>query len=137
MLLRCLSRHSQHAGSASPSPPMEHYQTKVVATSHSPAFAPSLSHSAAFPPSSSSAASVSSHGHSSSSVMARRRGKSRGNRPMLLVLGIRLRMDGVNPIYHETIKLLYTYLPSVRRHRGRASFIILFRRRTGRRPVLS
>ncbi|KAF8869273.1 peptidase family C54-domain-containing protein [Infundibulicybe gibba] len=36
-----------------------------------------------------------------------------GDRPVLLLLGIRLGIDGVNPIYYETIKLLYTFPQSV------------------------
>ncbi|KAJ7494946.1 hypothetical protein FB451DRAFT_1387055 [Mycena latifolia] len=34
--------------------------------------------------------------------------KTRGNRPVLL-LGLRLGLDGVNPVYYETIKMLYTF----------------------------
>ncbi|KAJ7865221.1 hypothetical protein B0H13DRAFT_1637209, partial [Mycena leptocephala] len=34
-------------------------------------------------------------------------------RPVLPLLGIRLGLDGVNPIYYETIKLLYTFPQSV------------------------
>ncbi|KAJ6600231.1 hypothetical protein B0H10DRAFT_2320514 [Mycena sp. CBHHK59/15] len=73
------------------------YQTEVFAASHSPAFAPS----------SSSAASVSSHGHSSSHGSGSKKGKESkkwGDRPVLLLLGIRLGLDGVNSIYYETIK---------------------------------
>ncbi|KAF8212918.1 hypothetical protein K438DRAFT_1172071 [Mycena galopus ATCC 62051] len=33
----------------------------------------------------------------------------RGDRPMLLLLGIRLGLEGVNPVYHETIKMLYSF----------------------------
>ncbi|KAJ7228042.1 hypothetical protein C8J57DRAFT_1730659 [Mycena rebaudengoi] len=32
-----------------------------------------------------------------------------GDRPVLLPLGIRLGLDGVNPMYYETIKMLYTF----------------------------
>ncbi|KAF7368158.1 hypothetical protein MVEN_00134800 [Mycena venus] len=92
------------------------YQTEVFAASHSPAFAPS----------SSSAASVSSsHGHSSSSHgSGSKKGKESkkwGDRPVLLLLGIRLGLDGVNPIYYETIKLLYTFPQSVGIAGGRPS----------------
>ncbi|KAJ7799490.1 hypothetical protein B0H14DRAFT_3491543 [Mycena olivaceomarginata] len=65
------------------------YQTEVFAASHSPAFAPS----------SSSAASVSSsHGHSSSSHESgskkRKESKKWSDRPVPLLLGIRLGLDG-------------------------------------------
>lgn len=51
-----------------------------------------------------------------------RRHKRRwGDRPVLLLLGIRLGIDGVNPIYYETIKLLYTFPQSVGIAGGRPS----------------
>jgi cysteine protease ATG4 len=68
------------------------YPTEVFAASHSPAFAPS----------SSSAVSVSSHGHSlpsrGSGSKKGKESKRWGDQPVLLVLGIRLGLDGVNPI---------------------------------------
>lgn len=33
-----------------------------------------------------------------------------GDRPVLLLLGIRLGIDGVNPIYYDTIKVTFCYL---------------------------
>jgi cysteine protease ATG4 len=33
-----------------------------------------------------------------------------GDRPVLLLLGIRLGIDGVNPIYYDTIKVIFYYL---------------------------
>ncbi|KAJ6517725.1 hypothetical protein DFH09DRAFT_1373605 [Mycena vulgaris] len=47
--------------------------------------------------------------------------KVRGNRPVLLFLGIRLEPDGVNPVYHETIKMLYSSSQSVGIAGGRPS----------------
>ncbi|KAJ6591835.1 hypothetical protein DFH09DRAFT_1138042 [Mycena vulgaris] len=44
-----------------------------------------------------------------------------GDRPVLLLLGLRLGLDGVNPIYHETIKQLYTFPQSVGIAGGRPS----------------
>ncbi|KAJ7074899.1 hypothetical protein B0H15DRAFT_956948 [Mycena belliarum] len=44
-----------------------------------------------------------------------------GDRPVLLLLGLRLGLDGVNPIYHETIKRLYTFPQSVGIAGGRPS----------------
>ncbi|KAF8896755.1 hypothetical protein CPB84DRAFT_1848116 [Gymnopilus junonius] len=53
-----------------------------------------------------------SHGDSSRSP--RRQHKSTwGDRPVLLLLGIRLGIEGVNPIYYESIKQLYTFPQSV------------------------
>ncbi|KAJ7812965.1 peptidase family C54-domain-containing protein [Mycena leptocephala] len=51
---------------------------------------------------------------------ARPRGKDVGI-PVLLLLGLRLGLDGVNPIYYETIKLLYTFPQSVGIAGGRPS----------------
>jgi cysteine protease ATG4 len=51
--------------------------------------------------------------HGDMSVRSSRRrhdGKStttRGDRPVLLLLGIRLGIDGVNPIYYDTIKTFF------------------------------
>jgi cysteine protease ATG4 len=78
------------------------YQTEVFVASHSPA------------PSASLAASVSSHGRGSSSSHGRgsssghgkdKESKRWGDRPVLLLFGIRLGLDGVNPINYETIKV--------------------------------
>jgi cysteine protease ATG4 len=91
------------------------YQTEVFAASHSPSSASAQSGSSL------SATSVSSHGHGSSrghgsSSHGHARGKDTkqqrwGDRPVLLLLGIRLGLDGVNPIYYETIKvLLFSFL---------------------------
>ncbi|KAF7378518.1 hypothetical protein MSAN_00279400 [Mycena sanguinolenta] len=44
-----------------------------------------------------------------------------GDRPVLLLLGIRLGLDGVNPIYYETVKRLYTFPQSVGIAGGRPS----------------
>ncbi|CAK5274049.1 unnamed protein product [Mycena citricolor] len=44
-----------------------------------------------------------------------------GDRPVLLLLGLRLGLDGVNPIYHDTIKQLYTFPQSVGISGGRPS----------------
>ncbi|KAF5356425.1 hypothetical protein D9758_009469 [Tetrapyrgos nigripes] len=64
--------------------------------------------------------------HGSSTVYpGGKRGKggptSWGHRPVLLLFGIRLGIDGVNPIYYETIKLLYTFPQSVGIAGGRPS----------------
>ncbi|KAG6868837.1 hypothetical protein C0993_009374 [Termitomyces sp. T159_Od127] len=44
-----------------------------------------------------------------------------GDRPVLLLIGVRLGLDGVNPIYHDTIKMLYTFPQSVGIAGGRPS----------------
>ncbi|GLB41114.1 putative cysteine protease [Lyophyllum shimeji] len=44
-----------------------------------------------------------------------------GDRPVLLLIGVRLGLDGVNPIYYDTIKLLYTFPQSVGIAGGRPS----------------
>ncbi|KAJ7636027.1 hypothetical protein DFH06DRAFT_657448 [Mycena polygramma] len=44
-----------------------------------------------------------------------------GDRPVLLLLGLRLGLDGVNPIYHDTVKQLYTFPQSVGIAGGRPS----------------
>jgi len=44
-------------------------------------------------------------------VSARRHGRSTwGGRPVLVLLGIRLGLDGVNPIYYDTIKVRLSHL---------------------------
>ncbi|KAJ6563123.1 hypothetical protein DFH09DRAFT_1315747 [Mycena vulgaris] len=85
------------------------YQTEVYAASRSAA-APSnaLGHSSSRP--SSSDHSQTSSGHSSGGRsgkkcdMKGKDGKGWGDRPVLLMLDIRLWRAGVNPVYHETIK---------------------------------
>ncbi|KAJ7249823.1 hypothetical protein C8J57DRAFT_1355705, partial [Mycena rebaudengoi] len=47
--------------------------------------------------------------------------KAVGRPPVLLLLGIRLGLDGVNPEYYETIKMLYTFPQSVGIAGGRPS----------------
>ncbi|KAJ7891666.1 peptidase family C54-domain-containing protein [Mycena olivaceomarginata] len=100
------------------------YQTEVFAASHSPSSASAQSGSSL------SATSVSSHGHGSSRGHGSSHGHARGkdtkqqrwgDRPVLLLLGIRLGLDGVNPIYYETIKALYTFPQSVGIAGGRPS----------------
>ncbi|KAJ3776030.1 hypothetical protein FB446DRAFT_348957 [Lentinula raphanica] len=64
-----------------------------------------------------------SHGASGSYP---RRGKSAvhtswGGRPVLVLYGIRLGLDGVNPKYYDTIKMLYTFPQSVGIAGGRPS----------------
>ncbi|KAJ7880280.1 hypothetical protein B0H14DRAFT_2707212 [Mycena olivaceomarginata] len=49
-----------------------------------------------------------------------------GDRPVLLLLGLRLGLDGVNPIYHDTIKQLYTFPQSVGIAGGRPSSSLYF-----------
>lgn len=44
-----------------------------------------------------------------------------GERPVLLLIGLRLGLDGVNPVYYDTIKLLYTFPQSVGIAGGRPS----------------
>ncbi|KAJ3517680.1 hypothetical protein NLJ89_g354 [Agrocybe chaxingu] len=63
-----------------------------------------------------------SHGEASTSRSPRRRHTTAwGDRPVLLLLGIRLGIEGVNPIYYETIKQLYTFPQSVGIAGGRPS----------------
>ncbi|KAJ7714766.1 peptidase family C54-domain-containing protein [Mycena maculata] len=75
------------------------YQTEVYAASHSPAALAALQASARSPPET----------------------RAWGDRPVLLLLGIRLGLDGVNPVYYETIKMLYTFPQSVGIAGGRPS----------------
>lgn len=69
-----------------------------------------------------------------------------GSQAVLVLIGIRLGIDGVNPIYYEPIKVSAVlsipncdlnqfsagtlYIPSIRRHRGRAPlvFVLLYGR---------
>ncbi|KAF8154943.1 peptidase family C54-domain-containing protein [Crassisporium funariophilum] len=62
-----------------------------------------------------------SHGDTSGHSPRRRHTASWGDRPVLLLLGIRLGIEGVNPIYYDTIKLLYTFPQSVGIAGGRPS----------------
>ncbi|KAJ4469197.1 peptidase family C54-domain-containing protein [Lentinula aciculospora] len=65
-----------------------------------------------------------SHGSASSSYPRRGKGASHtswGDRPVLVLFGIRLGLDGVNPIYYDTIKMLYTFPQSVGIAGGRPS----------------
>lgn len=51
----------------------------------------------------------------------RRHNKSWGDRPVLVLVGVRLGIEGVNPIYYSTIKALYTFPQSVGIAGGRPS----------------
>ncbi|KAL0959323.1 hypothetical protein HGRIS_014584 [Hohenbuehelia grisea] len=52
----------------------------------------------------------------------RRHARARwGNRPVLILIGVRLGIDGVNPIYYEAIKFLFTWPQSVGIAGGRPS----------------
>ncbi|KAF9477817.1 hypothetical protein BDN70DRAFT_91074 [Pholiota conissans] len=60
--------------------------------------------------------------HGDKSLYPRRQHATRwGDRPVLLLLGIRLGLDGVNPIYYDSIKMLYTFPQSVGIAGGRPS----------------
>ncbi|KAF7983563.1 hypothetical protein HWV62_21152 [Athelia sp. TMB] len=50
-----------------------------------------------------------------------KRDRGWGGRPVLVLVGIRLGINGVNPIYYETIKALYTFPQSVGIAGGRPS----------------
>lgn len=62
-----------------------------------------------------------SNGRAISRSPRRQVGAAWGDRPVLLLIGVRLGIDGVNPIYYETIKLLYTFPQSVGIAGGRPS----------------
>ncbi|KAJ3921692.1 cysteine protease [Lentinula edodes] len=65
-----------------------------------------------------------SHGTASTSYPRRGKGAAHtswGDRPVLVLFGIRLGLDGVNPIYYDTIKMLYTFPQSVGIAGGRPS----------------
>ncbi|KAJ3800777.1 hypothetical protein GGU11DRAFT_742209 [Lentinula aff. detonsa] len=65
-----------------------------------------------------------SHGSASGSYPRRGKGAVHtywGDRPVLVLFGIRLGLDGVNPIYYDTIKTLYTFPQSVGIAGGRPS----------------
>ncbi|KAJ7109010.1 hypothetical protein C8R43DRAFT_183653 [Mycena crocata] len=117
------------------------YQTEVYAASHSPAALATLhvhsrassghgssrGHGARSPGAasySSHSTSASGHSHATSSSHGKHskpETKAWGDRPVLLLLGIRLGLDGVNPVYHDTIKMLYTFPQSVGIAGGRPS----------------
>ncbi|KAF9043299.1 peptidase family C54-domain-containing protein [Panaeolus papilionaceus] len=61
-----------------------------------------------------------SHGETSRSPK-RRHKATWGDRPVLLLLPVRLGIDGVNPIYYESVKMLYTFPQSVGIAGGRPS----------------
>ncbi|KAJ7852736.1 hypothetical protein B0H13DRAFT_2359355 [Mycena leptocephala] len=86
------------------------YQSEVFAASYSPAALHSQSHGNARSPAS-SAAHASLRRHSSYGEHGKPRGgkpetQAWGDRPVLVLLPIRLGLDGVNPVYHEIIKTL-------------------------------
>ncbi|KAL0576416.1 Cysteine protease atg4 [Marasmius crinis-equi] len=85
------------------------YQTDVFAASHSSTTVPASSRGSTF---SSPSLGRRRHHHTTSSW---------GDRPVLLLLGIRLGLDGVNPIYYDTIKMLYKFPQSVGIAGGRPS----------------
>ncbi|KAJ7433638.1 hypothetical protein B0H11DRAFT_757814 [Mycena galericulata] len=100
------------------------FQTEVFAASHSPGALAALHHVPAHSPSSSHGhgARSSSHGHGGHGKDGKKpETRAWGDRPVLLLLGIRLGLDGVNPIYYETIKLLYTFPQSIGIAGGRPS----------------
>ncbi|KAK6981095.1 peptidase family C54-domain-containing protein [Favolaschia claudopus] len=93
------------------------YQTDVFAASHSPLpLHPSSLPSSASGSISSSRSSSSGHG-----LTTKQKERRWGDRPVLLLLGMRLGLDGVNPVYYETIKRLYTFPQSVGIAGGRPS----------------
>ncbi|KAK7049890.1 Cysteine protease atg4 [Paramarasmius palmivorus] len=85
------------------------FQTDVFAVSHSSTTAPAGSGGSSF-----AASSIGRRRHNPTT-------KSWGDRPVLLLLGIRLGLDGVNPIYYDTIRILYTFPQSVGIAGGRPS----------------
>ncbi|KAJ7712200.1 hypothetical protein B0H16DRAFT_581340 [Mycena metata] len=108
-------------------------QTDVFAASHSPTFSSSSKSSSSHGQGSVSSSSSHGHGrgstsssaHSHSSRRKEKDGKEEtkrwGDRPVLLLLGIKLGIEGVNPVYYETIKLLYTFPQSAGIAGGRPS----------------
>ncbi|KAJ7495788.1 hypothetical protein B0H11DRAFT_2227312 [Mycena galericulata] len=85
------------------------YQTEVYAASHSPAALAALAahpqHAPAHAHPASQLSSSSGHSHGKHGKKGEKGGKARGwgDRPVLLLLGIQLGLDGVNPVYRETI----------------------------------
>ncbi|KAJ7824093.1 hypothetical protein B0H14DRAFT_3874973 [Mycena olivaceomarginata] len=53
--------------------------------------------------------SPSSHSHGKAHAHMKPETRMRSDRPTLLLLGIQLGLDSVNPMYHETVKMLYTF----------------------------
>ncbi|KAJ7015817.1 hypothetical protein C8F04DRAFT_1284659 [Mycena alexandri] len=97
-------------------------QTDVFAATHSPAFSsssnPSSSHghgtgSSFWSHGCSTSSSAYSHGSRRKEKDGKEATKRWGDRPVLLVLGIKLGIEGVNPVRYETIKPLYTFPQSV------------------------
>ena len=99
---------------------------------------------------------VASHGGTAHARSPRKMVKTTwGDRPVLLLLGVRLGIDRVNPVYYDTIKVRRSffsfasilinllavatlYIPPVRRHsRWPSKLFVLFRRRPGQQPLLS
>ncbi|KAJ7437502.1 hypothetical protein FB451DRAFT_1378574, partial [Mycena latifolia] len=113
------------------------YQTQVFPVSHSPAAPAALHQSSA-----SGAQSCSSHGHGHArspessthghGYLSYESGDEGVGDPPVLLLGIWLGLDGVNPVSHGTIKLLCTFSQSVGIAGGRPLLFILLRRRAGR-----
>ncbi|KAF8654308.1 hypothetical protein AX16_003536 [Volvariella volvacea WC 439] len=65
---------------------------------------------------------LASHGKHSSVRSTKKHGKTVwGDQPVLLLFGIRLGINGVNPIYYDTVKQLYTFPQSVGIAGGRPS----------------
>ncbi|KAJ7205872.1 hypothetical protein C8J57DRAFT_1734527 [Mycena rebaudengoi] len=106
-------------------PPMSHHSHGSQASHTSYASSSSrASSSHAAHASSSSHASYASHPSTSpyaSSEPAATTTKRWGDRPVPLLLSIRLGLDDVNPVYYETIKMLYTFPQSVGIAGGRPS----------------
>ncbi|KAJ7210146.1 hypothetical protein GGX14DRAFT_626527 [Mycena pura] len=107
------------------------FQSEVFAASHSPdallctrLVAPSRGHGA------STSLHRQAHGGKADG-QAKPETRAWGDRPVLLLLGIRLGLDGVNPVYHETIKMLYTFSQSVGIAGGRPSLSYYFVRAQG------
>ncbi|KAJ7189878.1 hypothetical protein GGX14DRAFT_701934 [Mycena pura] len=97
------------------------FQSEVFAASHSP---DALLRARLVAPSRGHGASTSSHRQAhggKADEQAKPETRAWGDRPVLLLLGIRLGLDGVNPVYHETIKMLYTFPQSVGIAGGRPS----------------
>ncbi|KAJ7312443.1 hypothetical protein DFH08DRAFT_1044498 [Mycena albidolilacea] len=94
------------------------YETEVFAASHSPG-APlssisSTGHGSVY-------SSSHGHGHGKERKHAKLKTRTWEDRLVLLLLGIRLRPDGVNPVCYKTIKMFYTLPQSVGLAGGRPS----------------
>jgi cysteine protease ATG4 len=57
--------------------------------------------------------SPSSHSHGKAHAHMKPETRVRGDRPTVLLLGIRLGLDRVNPVYYETIKVCILLLLSL------------------------